>query len=79
MAAWLWNTREEYAMSHALSRWLLDEATAVGDTEAIELGHRYCALSVPTKLGRIGGQPALTPLVIAGGGPLRPGSRRGSA
>jgi len=53
MAAWLWNTREEYALSHAISTWLLAEALAVGDAEAIELGHRNCALSVPTRLGRI--------------------------
>ncbi len=53
MAAWLWNKREEYALSHAISRWLLDEALAVGDTEAIELGHRNCELAVPTRLGRI--------------------------
>jgi hypothetical protein len=53
MAAWLWNKREEYALSHAISRWLLAEALAVGDTEAIELGHRNCALAVPTRLGRI--------------------------
>jgi hypothetical protein len=53
MAAWLWNQREEYALSHAISRWLLDEALVVGDAEAIELGHRNCALAVPTRLGRI--------------------------
>ena len=53
MAAWLWNKREEYALSHAISRWLLAEALAVGDTEAIELGHRNCAIAVPTRLGRI--------------------------
>jgi hypothetical protein len=53
MAAWLWNKREEYALSHAISKWLLDEALVVGDTEAIELGHRNCALSVPTRLGRL--------------------------
>jgi hypothetical protein len=53
MAAWLWNKREEYALSHAISKWLLDEALAVGDAEAIELGHRNCALAVPTRLGRI--------------------------
>jgi hypothetical protein len=52
MAVWLWNSRKEYAMSHAISRWLLDEALAVGDTEAIELGHRNCALTVPTRLGQ---------------------------
>ena len=53
MAAWLWNARNEYAVSHAISRWLLSEALVVGDTEAIELGHRNCALSVPTRLGNI--------------------------
>lgn len=53
MAAWLWNKREEYALSHAISAWLLAEALAVGDAEAIELGHRNCALAVPTRLGRI--------------------------
>jgi hypothetical protein len=55
MAAWLWNKREEYALSHAISVWLLAEALAVGDAEAIELGHRNCALAVPTRLGRIQG------------------------
>jgi hypothetical protein len=53
MAAWLWNKRGEYALSHAISKWLLSEALAVGDTEAIELGHRNCSLSVPTKLGPV--------------------------
>ena len=53
MAAWLWNARNEYVVSHAISRWLLDEALAVGDTEAIELGHRNCSLSVPTRLGNV--------------------------
>jgi hypothetical protein len=56
MAVWLWNTRKEYAMSHAISRWLLDEALAVGDTEAIELGHRNCTLTVPTRLGPVSEQ-----------------------
>lgn len=49
MAAWLWNTRDEYALSHAISRWLLDEALVVGDTEAIELGNRNCSLPFPTR------------------------------
>ena len=53
MAAWLWNTRNEYALSHAISRWLLDEALAVGDTEAIELGHRNCGLTIHTRLGKV--------------------------
>ena len=51
MAAWLWNARNEYPLSHAISKWLLSEALAVGDTEAIELGHRNCALYVPTRSG----------------------------
>ena len=53
MAAWLWNQREEHALSHAISKWLLAEALVVGDAEAIELGHRNCVLTVPTRLGRI--------------------------
>src|SRR5262245_41893561 len=55
MAAWLWNKREEYALSHAISKWLLDEALAVGDVEAIELGHRNCAFAVPIRFGWIQG------------------------
>ncbi|MEO8699620.1 MAG: hypothetical protein ABI867_06230 [Kofleriaceae bacterium] len=54
MAAWLWNARNEYVVSHAISKWLLAEAMAVGDAEAIELGHRNCKLNVPTRLGTIG-------------------------
>ena len=53
MAAWLWNSRNEYALSHAVSKWLLAEALVVGDAEAIELGHRNCSLSVPTRLGNV--------------------------
>jgi hypothetical protein len=53
MAAWLWNSRKEYALSHAISAWLLTEALAVGDTEAIELCTRNVNLSVPTRLGNI--------------------------
>lgn len=53
MAAWLWNARNEYVLSHAISKWLLDEALAVGDAEAIELGHRNCSLTVPTRLGNV--------------------------
>ena len=51
MAAWLWNARNEYPLSHAISRWLLAEALLVGDAEAIELGHRNCGLYVPTRDG----------------------------
>ena len=53
MAAWLWNARNEHVLSHAISKWLLDEALAVGDAEAIELGHRNCSLTVPTRLGNV--------------------------
>lgn len=61
MSAWLWNARHEYALSHAISRWLLAEALAVGDTEAIELGHRNCGLTVPTRLGQITERPKPRP------------------
>ena len=53
MAVWLWNTRNEYALSHAISKWLLGEALAVGDTEAIELCTRNCKLTVPTRTGEV--------------------------
>ena len=53
MAVWLWNSRNEYALSHAISTWLLDEALAVGDTEAIELCTRNCRLDVPTRTGDV--------------------------
>ncbi len=36
-AVWLWNERKEYAISTPLFRWLLSEAEAVGDEEAIVL------------------------------------------
>ena len=36
-AVWLWNERKEYAISTPLFRWLLTEAEAVGDEEAIAL------------------------------------------
>lgn len=55
MAVWLWNTRNEYALSHAISKWLLAEALAVGDTEAIELCTRNCRLAVPTRTGEVRG------------------------
>jgi len=55
MAVWLWNTRNEYALSHAISRWLLGEALAVGDTEAIDLCTRNCKLTVPTRTGNVRG------------------------
>jgi len=57
MAVWLWNSRNEYALSHAISKWLLSEALAVGDTEAIELCTRNCRLGVPTRTGEYRPQP----------------------
>jgi hypothetical protein len=55
MAVWLWNTRNEYALSHAISKWLLGEALTVGDTEAIELCTRNVRLTVPTRTGDVRG------------------------
>jgi hypothetical protein len=53
MAVWLWNSRNEYALSHAISAWLRDEAMAVGDAEAIELCSRNSRLNVPTRTGEV--------------------------
>lgn len=53
MVVWLWNTRNEYALSHAISKWLLGEALAVGDAEAIELCSRNVRLTVPTRTGDV--------------------------
>jgi hypothetical protein len=53
MAVWLWNTRDEYTLAHAMHRWLLREALAVGDVEAIELCTRNARLAVNTRMGRI--------------------------
>jgi hypothetical protein len=55
MAVWLWNQRNEYAVSHAISAWLREEAMTVGDTEAIELTTRNCKLNVPTRTGDVRG------------------------
>ncbi|MGE5181799.1 MAG: hypothetical protein ACM31C_07040, partial [Acidobacteriota bacterium] len=55
MAVWLWNTRSEYALSYAISKWLLGEAMSVGDAEAIDLCTRNCKLEVPTRTGRFKG------------------------
>jgi hypothetical protein len=53
MAAWLWNARSEYALSHAIFTWLLGEALAVGDTEAIDMLTRNSRLAVNTRTGRV--------------------------
>lgn len=60
MAVWLWNARNEYALSHAISSWLLDEALAVGDTEAIDLCTRNTRLTVPTRTGDVKKPPRET-------------------
>jgi hypothetical protein len=53
MGAWLWNARNEYALSHAIFKWLCGEAMAVGDTEAIEMLTRNSRLAVSTRTGRV--------------------------
>ncbi|MFT3700399.1 MAG: hypothetical protein QM831_45055 [Kofleriaceae bacterium] len=53
MGAYLWNTRNEYALSHAIFVWLYNEALAVGDTEAIEMLARNSRLAVSTRTGRV--------------------------
>lgn len=37
LAAWLWNDRKERAIAHVMFRWLLEEARAAGDAEAVAL------------------------------------------
>jgi hypothetical protein len=34
---WLWNDRNEHALSHGITSWLYERALAVGDAQAIEL------------------------------------------
>ncbi|HEY1546399.1 MAG TPA: hypothetical protein VGG28_01195 [Kofleriaceae bacterium] len=53
MAVWLWNSRQEYALSHAISAWLAGEALAVGDSEAIDVCNRNSRLAVPTRNGKV--------------------------
>jgi hypothetical protein len=48
--AW-WNHHQQYVASHAISLWLLDEARAVGDSQAMELGAKNCRLAVKTRTG----------------------------
>ena len=40
LAVWLWTTRGEKTLAHALFRWLLDEATALDDRESVVLQRR---------------------------------------
>jgi hypothetical protein len=49
VSAWLWNQRKEYVLSHAISVWLLAEARAVGDANAIENEAHNCRLDVPVR------------------------------
>ncbi len=53
MAAWLWNTRSEYSLAHAIFKWLLGEALLVGDTEAIDMLTRNSRIAVNTRTGRV--------------------------
>ena len=46
---WLWNDRREYVLSHAVSSWLLAEALAVGDAQAIEVHTGNTALAIPPR------------------------------
>ncbi len=46
-AVWLWNQRQQYTLSHALTSWLYERALAVGDAEAIELHGKNGAISAP--------------------------------
>lgn len=47
----LWNQRSEHVLAHAILSWQLEEARAVGDVAAIELGAKNCALKVQTRTG----------------------------
>lgn len=53
VATWLWNDRGEHVQAHAIFRWLLGEANAAGDSEAIELSSQNARLAVPTRTGRV--------------------------
>jgi hypothetical protein len=44
---WLWNQRDQHVLSHAMTCWLLAEALAVGDAQAIEAHARNAALTIP--------------------------------
>jgi hypothetical protein len=46
---WLWNQRGEHAVSDALTCWLLSEALAVGDTQAIETHAKNATLPLPLR------------------------------
>jgi hypothetical protein len=49
LAVWLWNDRREHVLSHAVSSWLLAEALAVGDAQAIEVHTGNTALAIPPR------------------------------
>ncbi len=46
---WLWNERHEHAISDALTCWLLAEALAVGDAQAIETHGKNASLPLPAR------------------------------
>lgn len=49
----LWNQRDEHVLAHAILRWQLAEALAVGDSAAIELAGKNCRLKVQTRTGEV--------------------------
>jgi len=49
---WLWNERREHALSDALTTWLLAEALAVGDAQAIETHARNASMPLPSRQAR---------------------------
>jgi hypothetical protein len=49
LAVWLWNERKEHVLSQAISEWLLAEALAVGDAQAIELHQSNAAIGIPAR------------------------------
>ena len=46
---WLWNHRDEHAVSDALTCWLLAESLAVGDAQAIETHAKNATLPLPAR------------------------------
>lgn len=52
LTAWgvgLWNDRHEHVLSDAITYWLLAEALAVGDAQAIETHARNASLPIPSR------------------------------
>jgi hypothetical protein len=49
LAIWLWNQRDEYVLSHAMSAWLAAEALEVGDAHALEVHAANARLRLPAR------------------------------